>query len=129
MLKFAFNKLIRDKIVDQQIAAGSKPKYHVLNKEEHIQHLIAKLSEESQEISALDHKEIAGEIADIQQIVDDLKELLGLSDEDIRREQEHKNERSGPIKRGNFEEYVEVDEQNEWVKYYRKNSDRYPEIK
>ncbi len=30
MLKFQFNKLVRDKIVDQQIASGAKPHYRAL---------------------------------------------------------------------------------------------------
>jgi predicted house-cleaning noncanonical NTP pyrophosphatase (MazG superfamily) len=128
MLKFAFNKLIRDKIVDQQLAAGSKPKYRRLDKDEHVRCLIEKIVEESQEFSA-DPKQAVQELADLQQIIDDLKELLGISGEEVVREQKRKNDKAGPFKKGIYEEYVEVDEANEWVAYYRQNPDRYPEIK
>ena len=128
MPKFAFNKLIRDKIADQQIAAGSKPKYRLLEKNEHIRELIAKIKEEAGEISPYHPEEAAAEIADVQQALDDLKELMGVANEQVASEQERKNQKAGPFKKGVYEEYVEVAEDDEWVRYYRKNPDRYPEI-
>jgi predicted house-cleaning noncanonical NTP pyrophosphatase (MazG superfamily) len=128
MLKFAFNKLVRDKIVDQQIASGSKPKYRTLDKDEHIRHLVEKIIEEVKEIVAGPPGKAASEIADVQQALDDLKEQFGVTDEDIAREQKRKNGKAGAFKKGLFVEHVEVDENDPWVNYYRQNADRYPEI-
>jgi len=128
MIKFRFNKLVRDNIVDQQIASGAKPKYRLLSKDEHVRHLVVKIAEEASEVPLSDLEQAAAELADVQQALDDLKQLLGVTDAQVAEEQERKNQKAGPFKRGIFEEYVEVDDDNEWVSYYRKNADRYPEI-
>lgn len=128
MLKFKFGKLVRDKIVDQQIASGAKPKYRQLNDDEHKQELVNKIIEESREINQADQSEIATEIADVQQAVDDLKEKYGLTDKDIKQAQAVKNAKKGAFKKGFYIESVLIDEKDKWVEYYRKNADRYPEI-
>jgi predicted house-cleaning noncanonical NTP pyrophosphatase (MazG superfamily) len=128
MPKFKFAKLVRDKIVEHQIASGARPVYYQLDSREHKLELVKKILEEAQEIAEADEDEVAGEIADVQQAIDDLKLLFGLSDADIATAQEIKNVKSGPFRKGVFVDYVEVDEDDKWVKYYRKNVDRYPEI-
>lgn len=129
MLKFKFSKLVRDKIVEHQIASGAKPSFRQLTPEEHKLALIHKIAEEAEEIAQARPEEIAAEIADVQQAIDDLRELYGLAAEDILKAQELKNAKNGAFKKGHFVDYVEVDADNQWVNYYRKNADRYPEIK
>jgi predicted house-cleaning noncanonical NTP pyrophosphatase (MazG superfamily) len=129
MLKFTFNKLVRDKIVQHQIDSGAKPHYHRLDSSRHKAELIKKIIEEAQEISSANQENIAGEIADVQQAVDDLKAKLGLSDVDIAKAQKAKNDKNGSFKNGIFVDYVELADDDEWVAYYKKNADRYPEIK
>jgi predicted house-cleaning noncanonical NTP pyrophosphatase (MazG superfamily) len=128
MLKLKFGKLVRDKIVDHQLASGAKPVFRTLDGEEYKAEIIKKINEESKEILNCAPHEIASEIADVQQAIDDLKQRLHLTDEAIRRAQEIKNKKNGPFKRGYFIDYVAVKPDDEWVDYYRKNSDRYPEI-
>jgi predicted house-cleaning noncanonical NTP pyrophosphatase (MazG superfamily) len=129
MPKFKFSKLVRDKIVDHQIASGAKPHFRQLNIDEHKQELVNKIVEEAKEITQATPGEIAAEIADVQQAVDDLKELYGLTNEDITKAQGLKNDKNGAFQKGLFIDYVEVDANDQWVSYYRKNADRYPEIK
>jgi predicted house-cleaning noncanonical NTP pyrophosphatase (MazG superfamily) len=129
MPKFKFNKLVRDKIVEQQIASGAQPHYYKLNNKQHGEELIKKIAEEAEEIANAKPCEMAAEIADVQQAIDDLKRELNLTNQDISKAQEIKNKKSGPFRKGIFVDYIEIGEDNEWVPYYRKNADRYPEIK
>ncbi len=129
MPKFRFNKLVRDKIVDSQIASGAFPQQRKLNDEDHKTALVKKIIEESQEILAAEPSEVAGEIADVQQAIDDLVEKYKLNESDIKAAQKSKNAKNGPFKKGIYVEYVELNENNKWTDYYRKHADRYPEIK
>lgn len=128
MPKFKFAKLVRDKIVDHQLASNAKPHFRQLSPEEHKRELINKIIEEAREIAQAKPEEAAAEIADVQQAIDDLKELYKLTDADIAQAQQVKNEKNGAFKKGLFIDYVEVDADDQWVDYYRKNADRYPEI-
>ena len=128
MPRFKFAKLVRDKIVEHQLASGAVSTYHQLSPDEHKSALIAKIIEEAQEIIQAKPEEIAMEIADVQQALDDLKEKYGLTGEDIAKAQIAKNKKNGAFKKGIYVEYVEVDDDSEWAAYYRNNTDRYPEI-
>lgn len=128
MLKFQFAKLVRDKIVDHQIASGAKPRFRRLGLFEHKQALVNKIIEEAREIIHASPKEVASEIADVQQAVDDLKELYNLTDEDIVNAQVASTNKNGAFKKGILVEYVEIDAKDPWVDYYRKNPERYPEV-
>lgn len=129
MPKFKFDKLVRDKIVDHQLASGAKPKFRQLNLDEHKRELVNKIIEEAKEITQANPDEVAAEIADVQQAIDDLKELYDLKDEDITQAQDAKNKKNGPFKKGLYVDHVEVKEGDQWIAYYHENADRYPEVK
>jgi predicted house-cleaning noncanonical NTP pyrophosphatase (MazG superfamily) len=128
MPKFQFAKLVRDKIVDHQINSGAKPSYRILDDEEHKSALVDKIIEEAREITQASTEDVAAEIADVQQAIDDLKEKCNLTDQDIKAAQDAKNNKNGAFKKGLFVEHVEVKEEDNWAIYYRENADRYPEI-
>ena len=128
MLKFQFKKLVRDKIVDHQIASGAKPTYYILDRDGHKRELVNKVIEEAREIIQAEPDDVAAEIADVQQAIDDLKELYQVNDTAVAKAQVVKNEKNDAFKKGLYIDYVEVDENDKWVAYYRKNADRYPEI-
>jgi len=128
MPKFKFSKLVRDNIVDQQIVSGAKPSFRQLSKSEHIHELIHKIVEEAKEIEHAEAEEVVAEIADVQQVIDDLKAALNVVDKDVVKAQEVKNSKNGAFRKGLFVDCVEVTEDNPWIRYYRKNADRYPEI-
>lgn len=126
--RFKFAKLVRDKIVESQIASGTKPHYRLLTNDEHKHELVNKIIEEAREITEANSDEVANEIADVQQAIDDLIEKLNLTKQDIDKAQKIKRDKSGAFKRGVYIDYVEVDESDKWITYYRKHPDRYPEI-
>lgn len=129
MPKFKFAKLVRDKIVEHQLNAGAKPFFRTLSTDEHRRALVDKITEEAKEITTASEGEVASEIADVQQALDDLKELYGVTSEAVAEAQAKKNDKNGPFKKGLFVEYAEVQSDDPWIEYYRKNADRYPEIK
>src|SRR5919202_699836 len=128
MPKFKYAKLVRDKIVEDQVASGAKPNFRRLNALEHKEELINKIIEEAKEATKASPDELIAEIADIQQVIDDLKLLCGIKDEDIVKVQEIKNNKKGTFREGLFIDYVDASEDNKWVDYYRKNPDRFPAI-
>lgn len=128
MPTFKFDKLVRDKIVDHQIASGATPRYRVLDAVEHKRELVHKITEEAEEIIGASPAEVAEEIADVQQALDDLKKLYGVSDEDVAAAQKAKNDKNGAFEKGLYVDAVTVAETDKWVSYYRDNADRYPEI-
>lgn len=128
MPTFKFSKLVRDKIVDDQIASGAKPVYRQLDEEAHKQELIKKLAEEAQEIAGAPADELVGEIADVKQVLEDLCELYGVPMAEVAVVQSRKRDKSGAFRRGLYVEQITVNEDNKWTAYYRANADRYPEI-
>ena len=129
MPKFKFNKLVRDEIVEKQVASGAKPSYRQLTVSEHERELVNKIIEEAKEILLSDREGIVDEIADVQQAIDDLKEKLSLTDEAVAIAQAKKQDKNGAFKKGLYIDYIELDESDPWVEYYRSNADNYPEIK
>src|ERR1044071_5078925 len=115
MPTFRFSKLVRDKIVDNQIALGSTPRYRVLSTNEHKKELVNKIIEEAQEIYEATPDKMAEEIVDVQQAIDDLKELCGVSDDAVSRAQGIKNKKSGAFKKGIYIEYTELRPDDAWV--------------
>lgn len=128
MPKFKFSKLVRDKIVANQLKEGAKPSYRVLTDEQHIKELINKIIEEAREIIKADTDVLTEEIADVQQAIDDLIYKTGLTKTDIKKAQITKRSKNGAFKKGHFIEYIELDNENKWTEYYRANPDRYPEL-
>lgn len=129
MVKFALKKLVRDKIVDKQLASGAKPLYWQLSEDEHAQHLVQKVVEEIQEVTTATKDELASELADVQQALDDLRDKLGVSKLAVEQAQAAKNAQNGSFEKGIYIEHVEFPEGDKWIDYYRQKSDLYPEIK
>lgn len=128
MLKFQFKKLVRDKIIDQQIASGAKPNYRTLTQADLRRELVKKIQEEAGEITSAKIEDVASEIADVQQAIDDLRASYSLSKEDIAKKQRYKNTKNGSFTKGIYIEYVEVQDDDKWIGYYKENADRYPQI-
>lgn len=128
MPRFKFNKLVRDKIVEHQLKAGAKPKFHQLNKQEHKNQLVFKLIEEAKEVLEAEDKDIVAEIADVMQALDDLIEQHSLTITDIKNAQALKKQKHGAFKKGIYVEYIDIEEDDPFTDYYRSNPERYPEI-
>ena len=131
MRKFKFGKLVRDNIVEQIISVGNKPNWRILTNNEYIQELKNKIVEESSEIPRSDNpEEVAKELVDIQEIIDNLLLALKINKKQFNEIKKLKNSKNGSFKKKHYIEYVETgDNETKWVKYYLDNPDKYPEIK
>lgn len=121
---------MRDKIVDGIIAAGNLPHYRELSEGEYIKELKKKLLEEAQELPTVEDKlELLKELADIQEVLDNLSYTLKVPKVEMQKLQTDKNEKNGSFKKRLFVDYVETKDDSEWIEYYLKSPDKYPEIK
>jgi len=84
-----------------------KPVYHLLDLEAHKRELVNKIIEEAGEIAKAAPEEIAAEIADVQQALDDLKEKYALTSQEVSDAQARKSKKNGTFKKGLFIDYVE----------------------
>lgn len=131
MRKFEFKKLVRDKIVEGIISVGNKPNWKTLSEEEFVIELKKKIVEEALEVPRTeDPTEVVKELADVQEIIDNLLETLKVSKEKFAQIQKKKNEYRGSFKKRQYIDTVETsDEATKWVQYYLDNPDKYPEVK
>jgi predicted house-cleaning noncanonical NTP pyrophosphatase (MazG superfamily) len=129
MPTFQFRKLVRDRIIEHQIRSGAVPHHRQLKNAEYIQALIAKLSEEAAELLETTAENAAEELADVQQIVDDLREHLGITPEVLAAVQQGKIDKNGAFKNGDYVDYLELSEDDPWTAYYRQHPKRYPELR
>ena len=131
MPRFHFNKLVRDNIVqlclDDPLVAETN--YKVLGELEYKQALKDKIFEEVEEIPVREHRddEVLGEIADLQTVLDHLRDVYDISDEEIKAEQQKKEDKKGAFKKRHYIEFVDCDESNPWTADFRKQPDKYPE--
>lgn len=123
---FRLHKLVRDKIVEFNVASGGKVDYKTLKGDELQQTLIAKIIEEAKELQ--DAKISVEELADVQEVIDQLAENAGITKQDIAATQQQKNTKNGAFKNGHFIENLSLPEDNKWVKYYASDPKRFPEV-
>jgi len=129
MPTFKLDKLVRDKFPEIYEALGQEAVVEKLSKIDLSKALLDKIIEEAAEIKPeSSREELLEEIADIQQIIDDLKSENNLTDEEIANIQESKKAEKGGFKEGVFIKTLTVPENDKWVEYYRKEPSKYPEI-
>lgn len=118
---FIFNKLVRDKLQDEYKRMGQKAVYRTLSKSELSAALANKMIEEIREIPEDGTKDdIASELADVRQAMDDLMHLHGITETDIQTLKQKKFDKKGGFAEGAFVESLELKDDDEWVEYYRK---------
>jgi predicted house-cleaning noncanonical NTP pyrophosphatase (MazG superfamily) len=123
---FRLHKLVRDNIVAFNVDRGAKVEYETLEGDALQQALVAKIIEEANELQ--NAKISVEELADVQEIIDQIAENAGISQEDIAEAQEQKNAKNGAFKQGHFIETLTLPDDNEWVQYYASDSKRFPEL-
>ena len=127
--KFKFDKLIRDNIPKICKAEDIDLNYRTLNSGEHINALKDKLVEEATEIlNAKTKDEIAEEIADVLEVIDALKKVANISEDEILKQKDDKLNFKGSYYDGIYGNYVNIDSNHELTAYYLSEKDRYPEI-
>lgn len=128
MNTYLLNKLVRDNIPAHQQQTNQNPVFRTLKYDEHKEALLEKLIEEAREIPLNNKAEAAKELADVQQAIDDLAELLTITKGEILAAQSKKQERNGAFKSGLFVESVTVEPGSEWDVYYASDPDRFKKV-
>lgn len=150
MPTFLLNKLVRDELPSLYEGLGQQAEVKVLEGEEHIAALLAKLDEEYGEFNpSHETTEIPGEIIDVLEVIESLEKrgiederfdamrsefaqiagVIGLSSEDIQTLLEQKRTSKGSFDAGYWiGRLVLSDDDTYWVEYYRKEPERFPEV-
>lgn len=123
---FQLNKLVRDRIVEFNLARGGKVEYTVLEGGTFTKALVAKLVEEAKELQG--SQVSVEELADLQEIINQIRENLGVTEEDLQAVQDKKRLKNGGFKKGHFIQKLTLPANNEWVKYYASDPTRFPEL-
>lgn len=108
---------------------GGETNSRVLSDEEYVDELKKKLLEEVKELFRAKPQKLVEEIADVQEIVDNMLEALKTSKEEIKEKQDSKNNERGSFRKRIYIDTIEIPEDDEWLDYYLANPDKYPEIK
>lgn len=130
MPTFRYDKLVRDTIGELHIDAGHVPEITHLSNDELVVALCKKLREEADEVDeALNEQELIEELADVQQIIDDLCAVTGISKVILEEQKKQKADKKGGFQKGVYISTVTIpDENDEWAVYCRKSPEKYPEI-
>lgn len=131
MPSFYFKKLVRDQVLQRCLDDPKvKTVYRILDTTEFKKELIAKIYEEAQEIPVIDskHDDVLSEIADVQAVLDALAESYGYTRADVAESQSKKEAKNGTFDTRAYIEKVDLDDDSEWVDYFRKSPEKYEEI-
>ena len=130
MKTFQFNKLVRDKIPTAIKSRGGIVAARKLNQKEYVKELIKKLNEETSELGRnLPPTEVTEELADIIEVVSAIQKVFKISDSELQSIRQKKNLKNGAFDKRLFIDRIKVSDNDPWINHYRKNSNRYPEIK
>ena len=130
MPTFKYAKLVRDNIPGWHREKGHAVKGRQLSKDELRAALIEKLHEETDEIDgALSSDELTEEIGDVQQIIDDLCVVMGITKEQLAVVIAKKTGRKGGFLNGEYIDTITIaDENDQWAQYCRQAPEKYPEV-
>lgn len=136
-MKFSTNQLVRNNRIFAFKSDGLVVDYEILNDEQYLLELQAKLLEEINEvINAKSKKSLTSEIADVYEVLEHIISAKNLSKEKILQKQESKKSKLGGFDKRIKILSVEVDENNpcgkdgfNYLEYYSSQQYKYPEIK
>lgn len=131
MIRFYLQKLVRDKVVkkcldDEEVL---HTEYHTLDKQEFRRELLRKVHEEADEIPLGDNRrdESLKELADLQEVVDALRQDFGFSIEQVQEEMARKKQDKGGFDKRHYIKYHDLDDDSKWVKIFRAQPEKYRE--
>lgn len=111
---YTYNKLVRDKIIENIELKGSKCTYEILDDEKYSKELDKKLLEEANEYIT-DHS--IEEMADLMQVITDICKSRNLNKDDIEKTMQQKYDKKGGFSKKIYLKTVEEDE------FYKKEVD------
>ena len=131
MVRFYLQKLVRDKVVkkcldDKEVL---HTEYRELNKQEFRRELLRKIHEEADEIPLDDNQrnESLKELADLQEVVDALRQDFGFSIEQVQEEMARKKQDKGCFDKRHYIEYNDLKDDSKWVEVFRAQPEKYHE--
>lgn len=125
MIKFEFNKLIRNKIHERMPGEGVVVNSTTLNEAEYILKLKQKLLEEANEVTASQKiEDLVIELADVLEVIHTLALACEIDFKDIEQARFEKTEINGKFSTSNYINYIEVAEDNTKVINYLKDKYR-----
>lgn len=130
MPTFRYAKLVRDNIPEFHKQSGHTVNGGRLAGAVLRSALSSKLHEEADEVAATKtREELIEELADVQQIVDDLCAHEKITKSEVAKVQKAKADRKGGFANGEYIETVTMPDENDtWVQYCRQSPDKYPEV-
>ena len=133
MIRFYLQKLVRDKVVEARLADPEvlHAEYRVLDGVEFRHELRRKLHEEADEIplADADRDEALRELADLQEVLDALRQDFGFSEDDVRHAMAQKRQQKGGFARRHYIDYHDLKDDSKWVSLFRAQSEKYREEK
>jgi hypothetical protein len=131
MVRFYLQKLVRDKVVpncldDPEVV---HTEYRELDSQEFRRELVCKVHEEADEIPLGDKQrdEALKELADLQEVVDALRQAFGFSDEQVKEEMARKKQKKGGFDNRHYIEYNDLVDDSKWVEIFRAQPEKYRE--
>ncbi len=131
MIRFYLQKLVRDKVVkkcldDEEVL---HTEYRELNKQEFRRELLRKVHEEADEIPLDDNQrgESLKELADLQEVVDALRQDFGFSIEQVQEEMARKKQDKGGFDKRHYIKYHDLADDSKWVEIFRAQPEKYRE--
>ena len=89
---YTYNKLVRDKIVENIKNSGRNPSYRIMDNEEYLKELNKKLLEEAHEFVEENSIE---ELADVFEVIESIIKIKNINIEEVRKYQQIKKEKNG----------------------------------
>ena len=131
MIRFYLQKLVRDKVVEKCLDDEEvlHTEYQALDKQAFRRELIRKVHEEADEIPLGDDQqdEALKELADLQEVVDTLRQDFGFSIEQVQEEMVRKKQDNGGFDNRHYIEYNDFTDDSRWVKILRAQPEKYRE--
>ncbi len=129
MLKFSFNKIVRDKAVAELESEGIKVSYEKMPKESLVSHLKNKLLEEAKEVfDSQSNDELAAEVADVYDVLEAICKESGIDLSEVQENRTKKHSKRGGFSAGIFIHHVEVSSDSESIECFKNSPEKYPII-
>ena len=133
MVRFYLQKLVRDKVVpncldDPEVV---HTEYRELDSQEFRRELVCKIHEEADEIPLGDNQrdEALKELADLQEVVDALRQAFGFSIEQVQEAMARKKQDNSGFDNRHYIEYNDFTDDSRWVEILRAQPGKYREEK
>jgi len=130
MPTFFFKKLVRDQVLQRCLDDPKvRTDYRILDPLEFKKELVTKIHEETDEIPVIEtgDNEVLSEIADVQAVIDSLVEAYGYTKDDVATAQQKKAAKNGIFEKRAYIHSVDLDDDSEWIEYFRKSPEKYEE--